>query len=269
MIESTLVGARTGWLAIAVGVHGLLFVAAGHVSTRGGPTRTIANVSEPSRDEVETVVEPEIDLTLRIVDEAAHLHSIQTHTHPYPVAHDHDTRPHDASMVHHRYALLPAPLANPTAHAVPEAPDDASTAPGTPPHFVMPPSDVSSSDHARGDRHDSDDEHGHAESGDSAEGTARAPLPTARVSTPSVCVYEAPGSYPEAARMQSIEATVRLEIVVDASGAVAQAKVVEHVGYGLDEAAIAAAKASRFTPARLAGRAVAERRAWSFAFTLR
>jgi protein TonB len=60
-------------------------------------------------------------------------------------------------------------------------------------------------------------------------------------------------AYTEEARTAQIEGKVRVEITVDASGAVINARVLAGLGYGLDEAALAAAKASRFEPGSRCG----------------
>ena len=62
--------------------------------------------------------------------------------------------------------------------------------------------------------------------------------------------------YTEAARMAEIEGRVRVEIHVDASGAVTEARVLASLDPGLDEAALVAARAARFEPATRCGEAV-------------
>jgi protein TonB len=61
--------------------------------------------------------------------------------------------------------------------------------------------------------------------------------------------------YARQAREANIAGKVRVELRVDALGQVASAKVLEGLGYGLDEAALEAARAARFEPATLCGRA--------------
>jgi periplasmic protein TonB len=60
--------------------------------------------------------------------------------------------------------------------------------------------------------------------------------------------------YTMQARQAEIEGVVRVEVTVDESGHVISARVVSGLGYGLDEAALAAAKASVFEPASRCGR---------------
>ncbi|MDF2692926.1 MAG: uncharacterized protein K0S65_1309 [Labilithrix sp.] len=61
-------------------------------------------------------------------------------------------------------------------------------------------------------------------------------------------------AYTEAARSAGIEGKVRLEIVVDETGKVVDVKPLTSLGHGLDEAAIAAARAATFEPAQRCGR---------------
>jgi protein TonB len=62
--------------------------------------------------------------------------------------------------------------------------------------------------------------------------------------------------YTDAARAASIEGRVRVELTVDESGRVSEVKVLQGLGYGLDEAALAAARSATFTPAQRCGRPV-------------
>ncbi len=57
-----------------------------------------------------------------------------------------------------------------------------------------------------------------------------------------------------AAMEAGISGKVRVEITVDATGRVASVKVLDGLGYGLDEVAIETAKAATFEPAQLCGR---------------
>jgi len=64
-------------------------------------------------------------------------------------------------------------------------------------------------------------------------------------------------SYTEEARHARIEGRVRLELLVNEQGEITSVRVVSGLGYGLDEAALAAAQRLHFTPATRCGRAVA------------
>ena len=61
-------------------------------------------------------------------------------------------------------------------------------------------------------------------------------------------------TYAASAREAGIEGKVRVELTVDETGAVVETRVLEGLGYGLDEAALEAAKASRFEPALKCGK---------------
>lgn len=74
--------------------------------------------------------------------------------------------------------------------------------------------------------------------------------------------------YPAAARREGIEGTVVLSIVIDEQGRVVRATVVQGLGHGLDEAAVAAAKATLWHPATVAGRPVQSTRRFDVRFTL-
>jgi protein TonB len=62
--------------------------------------------------------------------------------------------------------------------------------------------------------------------------------------------------YTEDARAASIEGKVRVELTVEPDGSVSAAKTVEGLGHGLDEAAVAALKDAKFSPATKCGKAV-------------
>ncbi len=72
--------------------------------------------------------------------------------------------------------------------------------------------------------------------------------------------------YPSLAKDSGLEADVAVLIDVSATGAVTSVVVVEPVGSGFDEAALAAARAMRFTPAQQAGMPVASQVQHTFAF---
>ena len=61
---------------------------------------------------------------------------------------------------------------------------------------------------------------------------------------------------PQEAQDASITGKVRVEITISRTGEVTAARVIEGLGYGLDEAALEAAKQSTFTPATRCGEAV-------------
>jgi periplasmic protein TonB len=89
------------------------------------------------------------------------------------------------------------------------------------------------------------------------------------VSEPARLLSSSPLVYPPAARQAEIEIDFPVEIVVDAQGRVISTRAVTHAGYGLDEAALRAIRAYRFSPARRAGRPVGVRMRWTVQFRLR
>jgi TonB family protein len=71
--------------------------------------------------------------------------------------------------------------------------------------------------------------------------------------TPPEATSIAQAEYPPDALAAGLEADVTVEIELDATGAVLDARVVDPAGHGFDEAALTAARASRFTPALVDG----------------
>jgi len=74
--------------------------------------------------------------------------------------------------------------------------------------------------------------------------------------------------YPEEARREGLEADVKLELLVDEEGRVAEVKVMRPAGNGFDEAAVRAARGLGFSPATRGGRPVAVRIPWTLKFRL-
>ncbi len=56
-------------------------------------------------------------------------------------------------------------------------------------------------------------------------------------------------AFPEAAKRANIEGVVILQVDIDATGAVKMVQLIQGLGYGCDEAAVAAAQQSVFSPA--------------------
>ncbi len=87
-----------------------------------------------------------------------------------------------------------------------------------------------------------------------------APVPTAAETCadppmkPKVLSITQP-AYTAEAREASIAGRVRVELTVDASGHVSAARVLEGLGHGLDEAALACARAATFEPGTRCGKA--------------
>jgi protein TonB len=64
-------------------------------------------------------------------------------------------------------------------------------------------------------------------------------------------------AYTDEARAAAIEGKVRVELSIDANGQVTDARVIEGLGSGLDEAAVAALRGATFSPATKCGKPVA------------
>jgi periplasmic protein TonB len=81
--------------------------------------------------------------------------------------------------------------------------------------------------------------------------------------------FDAAKDYPPQAKQQGIEGQIRVRLLVDASGKVAEKRLLNKLGYGLDELALARAAKFEFEPARdTDDRAVASVVVWTFTFTL-
>jgi len=76
-------------------------------------------------------------------------------------------------------------------------------------------------------------------------------------------------SYPPEAEAQKLEGRVLISIDISATGDVTRAEVVEPVGHGFDEAALAAIRQFRFTPAEIDGKPSPVRITYAYDFVLR
>jgi protein TonB len=74
--------------------------------------------------------------------------------------------------------------------------------------------------------------------------------------------------YPEAANHANIEGVVILKVDIDATGAVKKVDLIQGLGYGCDESAIAAVEQSSFIPAYAGGEPVPVRITIPYRFTL-
>jgi protein TonB len=107
---------------------------------------------------------------------------------------------------------------------------------------------------------------GHA----ATEGSAgSAPIAESAAEVPAKLRSGAPPAYTAEALAAGVESDVPLEIIVDIAGSVRSVRVLTHVGYGLDEAALASVRGYRFAPAQRGGAAVAVRMRWVMRFQLR
>ena len=103
----------------------------------------------------------------------------------------------------------------------------------------------------------------HAEPAGSARGP-RGPAPKPRP-TDDGCAEEATRpkalgmvqpQYTDSARAAGVEGRVRVQLAIDASGAVTSASIASGLGHGLDESAVAAAKRMKFSAATRCGKGV-------------
>ena len=76
-------------------------------------------------------------------------------------------------------------------------------------------------------------------------------------------------AYPPEAEAQTLEGRVLLSIDISATGDVTRAEVVEPAGHGFDEAALAAIRQFRFTPAEIDGKPSPVRITYAYDFVLR
>jgi protein TonB len=100
------------------------------------------------------------------------------------------------------------------------------------------------------------------------------PTSVASIKTPAEAkegfdYFDARKSYPPEAKRLGIEGKLRVRLLVDASGKVTQAKLLGSLGHGLDELALARARAIEFVPAKDSDdKPVASVVVWTFTFTL-
>jgi len=96
-----------------------------------------------------------------------------------------------------------------------------------------------------------------------------APVPAERVSSWPAVTKEIKAKYPEQALNYGVEGTVKLRIDIDASGKTFKVRVLKKLGYGLDEAAVAAVKRFVWAPAvSTEGRPVPVRITYAYTFRL-
>jgi TonB family protein len=253
-------------LAASFAAHVVVFTAtglgAGHAAPGAPETAmltidvdvtTPAPVVEKEEEPVPAPVEPNVRAQAPVVP---------THTHPYPVAPEHDARPHDPSLAHEH--------SDPHADEHEAAPAEAPAtivAPSSAPRFTMTFGGGAVGGGAVSARGTAPANGGSAGDGhDAADVTAQAIVPESGVSLRARLVDRAPLTYPFGA--EDLEADVGLELVVDAHGGVESARVTRGAGHGFDEAALAAVRKYRFTPAERTGSKVRVRMPWVVQFRL-
>jgi len=199
-----------------------------------------------------------------------HDEHVPTHTHAYPVAPSHDAHPHDPSLRHDTPSLAPADhdhdheAAPAPATAVAEAPSAAL------PTFSIPSGAglVATSGHVSANAAGTGAGTAPAGTGTSA-GSDDAIVPASGVHVAAKLVASVVAAYPAGARSDDVEGDVGVEIVVDREGRVIDARVARPAGHGFDDAALAAIRRYRFSPAQRDGHAVRVRMPWSVQFRLR
>jgi len=98
---------------------------------------------------------------------------------------------------------------------------------------------------------------------------ADSPAPEGVLTRPPAVLESIQPEYPEAARAAGLQAEVALEIDISEKGEVLDARVLQPVGNGFDEAALTAARALRFQPAEIDGRPAAVRIEYRFNFEMK
>ena len=94
-------------------------------------------------------------------------------------------------------------------------------------------------------------------------------VPASGVHVPARLVSSVVASYPMGARADDVEGDVVVEVVLDRGGQVVDARVARSAGHGFDDAALAAIRRYRFSPAQRDGHAVRVRMPWTVQFRLR
>lgn len=99
-------------------------------------------------------------------------------------------------------------------------------------------------------------------------GPVPAPPPDPNAIVPPQLLEQVEAVYPSEAAAQGLEATVRLELTLSATGEITDVKVQTPVGNGFDEAAVAAVRQFKFAPATKAGKPIAIRIVYEYSFKL-
>jgi periplasmic protein TonB len=249
---------RHAALTASVALHAGAVIAGGHAFSEGIEGR--AATAAPMEVEIELAGPPASVVAAPTPTEQAPLANVVRrasagHRHSYRVSPDHDAHPHNPSVVH-MAGPEPAP-----------PPIVAETSAEQPLHFVLPPGPEFST---RGMPTGAAQKSVAGESGEHASGGSEGGTTFAEsaVDAKARLASSVPVVYPETARAAELEADVRLELVVDPEGRVVSARPLAPRGLGLDEAALRAVRAYRFSPARRAGRPVRVRMEWTVAFRL-
>jgi len=255
MLEGAMVGVRLAAVSSSVVLHASIVVTV--FATGHSPSTDVSRLADTLEVATVEIVAPELDApaqtpaTSEVNRATATPH--RTHSHPYPVPLRHDLTPHDPSLVHAPLTGVPMARAD-----EPAAASEVLTTSTKQPSFVIVvgPAAVASggpSTHP---------------GGSAPSGGEGSPIPESGVDSPARLLSGGVPTYSPEATEAAIEADVPLEIVVDAGGRVRSARVLKHVGYGLDAAAERAVRSYRFAPAIRQGHATAVRMKWTMLFRL-
>lgn len=266
--------AKLGGPAISAAVHLSVFaaIAGGGAASARGPARdsieAMALFEAPPVEPAPPAAPPApapADAPVRPHAAAAPHPAGAHHTHTYPAPPGHDDVPHSPELAHtHDAPAATAAAASgaPTAAAKGDPPAPTS------PRFTLKLGTTAASLPSAPGAAGAGSARGAGGSGEGAAGSPEAAVAESQVSSPARVVAASPPAYPPAARAAQVEADVGLELVVDASGRVAEARVVRPAGYGFSESALAAVRAYRFSPALRAGAPVRVRMRWTVQFRL-
>lgn len=237
----------------------------------GGGGHARASVSLPVASlevEVAPVEAPLLEAVTETPAEKRHDEHVPTHTHAYPVAPSHDAHPHDPSLRHDMPSLAPADHDH---EAAPAPAAGVAEAPAA----VLPTFSIASGAGLLATS-------GQVSANAAGTGAATAPPGAGTSAGSDDAIVNASGvhvaaklvasvvaAYPAGARSDDVEGDVGVEIVVDREGRVIDARVARPAGHGFDDAALAAIRRYRFSPAQRDGHAVRVRMPWSVQFRLR
>jgi TonB family protein len=246
---------RAPALAASVAVHAGAIAAGGHVLS----TSKVADVIAIGVADAEIPVDlapppaapegqPEIPLAGKST------RSFATHHHSYPVAPDHDARPHDPSIVH-----LPFAPAAPIGEALPHV--EAVTSEEAPAQFVLAKVPAVS-------RAPTSGEGGAVGGAPGVGGAENGTFDERQVNVPARLVASVTPEYPAEALAAQVETDCKLELRIDDSGRVVDARSLSATGYGFEAAALRAVRSFRFSPALREGRPVSVRMRWTVSFRL-
>jgi|GEM_PF-6023362 len=202
------------------------------------------------------------------------------HSHPYPVAPDHDAVMHDAAAVHVPKKMHVPPTSPPRDQA-PEpvsAPRPVASPPHEPPHFAMTLRSSDGADAAALASASGNHRSANSEGASTSRAEKNVDVPGLESNAPAG-LFTAPRlrerhdvAYPREARAAGIEGDVVVELVIDERGDVTGVAPIHPLDdgdvYGLVKAAVATAKRYRFAPATRGGVAVPSRLRWTVQFRL-